>query len=105
MAKSYAFSNAHTHSHTHEQEAGSKKGVTKKNKTESICIRAASEEQAKPEPYRTGLKQKLMRSMAQFMQIQSQSLAALLVAFYDGLQELQVLALGMKLGMAIDGNT
>lgn len=64
-----------------EDRSAKAKHTTPKNPTVSHRIASHCE------PKRTGLQ----RSIAQFMQIQSQSLAALLVAFYDGLHELQVL--------------
>lgn len=110
----------HTHTHTRLAreltETGRERG--------RICITAAktaAQKRSTPhrkiqpyriashcEPKRTGLQ----RSIAQFMQIQSQSLAALLVAFYDGLHELQVLEREREQRqrerereMAIDGST
>lgn len=106
MVKSYAFSNAHTHTRLARQ-------LTEREKEESgeENLHNGSQEERRPQcksephrkiqpyriashsgPKRTGLK----RSIAQFMQIQSQSLAALLVAFYDGLHEMQVLAKGAQ---------
>lgn len=83
-----------------EDRSAKAKHTTPKNPTVSHRIASHCE------PKRTGLQ----RSIAQFMQIQSQSLAALLVAFYDGLHELQVLEREREQRerereMAIDGST
>lgn len=110
MAKSYAFSNAHTHTFGKTTDRAGERAAERGEENlhngsqEERRPQCKSEPHRKIQPYRiashsgpkrTGLK----RSIAQFMQIQSQSLAALLVAFYDGLHEMQVLARGAGEGV------